>query len=129
MGTRQKAIAEGKIIEVDRNVRWDAGFEWEIAMTADVYEDLVKWDESDNDKVETPMTEQERLWDLVHAAAECIRLGERHTNRLTFDIYTVNRSNESFEHTRNTVILIGHPDDRGEPCLTIRYPFPDTLEV
>ncbi|MCY4655336.1 MAG: hypothetical protein OXC80_00815 [Gammaproteobacteria bacterium] len=123
-GSRKEALAQGTIIDVG-NTRWEAGFKWPLAIAADVYDDCVKWDEADNDKVETPVTQDLRLWNLVHAAAECVRLEERHTNRLTFDIYCVNRNDESFKERRVTVLIIGHPDDGGHPCLTIRYPIPE----
>ena len=123
-GSRKQALKNGNLVEVG-NTRWEAGFKWPLAITSDVYSDLVKWDEADNDKVETPMTEDLRLWNLVNGAAECVRMDERHSNRLTFDVWTVNRNSESFEETKCTVLLIGHPDDSAHPCLTIRYPIPE----
>ena len=124
VGSRREAVANGTLIEVG-NTRWEAGFKWPLAITRDVYDDLVKWDEADNDKVDTAMTEDLRLWNLVHGAAECVRTEERHTNRLSFDVYTVNANSESFEETKHTVLVIGHPDDSGHPVLTIRYPIPE----
>ena len=123
-GSRKKALTRGEIIDAG-DASWEAGFKWPLAITADVYHDCVAWFESDNDRVDDTTSEDRRLWNLVHAASQSIREVEQHTNRLTFKVYCVNRKNDAFKEMHVSLLIIGHPDDDGRPCLTVRYPIPN----
>ena len=119
-GSRKEAKQRGDLIDAG-DAGWDAGFKWPVAIVADVYDDLVEWNESDAEKVEETDSEDRRLWNLVFAAAQVIRQIEKHTDRVTFSVTATSRNNGHVEESVE-LLIIGHPDDEGNPCLTIRRP-------
>ena len=123
-GSRKEAKERGDLIDAG-DASWDAGFKWPLAVTADVYNDCVAWTESDNDRIDESESEDRRLWNLVFAAAQSIRQIEKHTDRISFEVFCVNRRDDTFTEEHVALLIIGHPDDDGNPCLTIRYPIPE----
>lgn len=124
VGSRKEAEERGDIIDAG-SVAAEAGFRWPLAIVADVYDDCVTWNKCDNDRIESDESETDRLWTVVFSAAESIRQIERHTDRRTFDVFCVNRKNDAFVEERVTLLIVGHANDDGTPCLTIRYPDPN----
>lgn len=117
--SRADAIRDGVLVDVTSTAA-EAGFTVPVALSAAVYEDCVRWDESDP----RPQDEEGRLWDVLSMARLAARDAGR-VRRVIFELRRIDRA--GYGHTPGRVRLaleIG-PGDTAEPVITIMQPHED----
>ena len=92
---RTQGIEESKDNGTLRDARKageDAGFTWPVSIDGTVYEELVAWDNTDNEDFGYAESEQSRLENLLSTAAQKVRDMQTSTNKLVFKISALNRT-------------------------------------
>ena len=115
--SRAQALEDGVLIDAGLTAR-EAGFKWQVAITAAAWADCVAWSDADSD-CQIHQDQSGRLWDVLFMAQHAIRVNRSGGDRLKFQLYRVPRDGKSTEATIITLKLIVGPGDQGEPVLTI----------
>jgi hypothetical protein len=71
--TREDAFEDGVLVDV-ADVAREAGFRAPIALSEAAWRDCVAWDSQDNARKGLGDSEDDRLWDVLQAAAEAVKL-------------------------------------------------------
>lgn len=118
--SRADAIRDGALVDVTSKMTREAGFKIPVAMTAAVYEDCVRWDESDP----RAQDEEGRLWDVLSMAMIAARR-ERDAQRVIFEVLRIDRHGYGETPGLVTLVMAVGPGDEGEPVITIMKPGED----
>ena len=122
--TRAQAIEDGVLVDVSETAR-QAGFVWQVAMTAAAWEECVAWSEEDSRR-QTYQDETGRLWDVVWMASLAVKAAGRASEQSRlFQLYRVPRGGRGARPCLATLKLMVGPGDEGEPVITILLPHED----
>lgn len=121
--TRAQAIEDGVLIDAGL-LGQEAGFRYNVALTAAAWADCVAWSEEDN-RQQVYQDQTGRLWDVLFMAVQAIRNSASIDNRLLYRLYRVPRDGKSVKAEMMTLKLIIGPGDHGEPVNTILLPDED----
>lgn len=113
--TRADAIADGVLIDVTNEAR-EAGFKVPVALTAEVWNDCVKWTAEDS-KRQVLQDEAGRLWDVLWMAFVAAR--RANGDRIGFQLYRVPRGGRGCRPRPTTLQLHIGPGDEREPVITV----------
>lgn len=119
--TRADAIADGVLIDVTNEAR-EAGFKVSVALTAEVWNDCVKWT-ADDSKRQVLQDENGRLWDVLWMAFVAARRAQG--DRISFQLYRVPRGGRGCRPRLATLQLQIGPGDGLEPVITVLLPGQD----
>lgn len=119
--TRADAIADGVLIDVTNEAR-EAGFKVPVALTAEVWNDCVKWT-ADGSKRQVLQDENGRLWDVLWMAFVAARRAQG--DRISFQLYRVPRGGRGCRPRLTTLQLQIGPGDGLEPVITVLLPGQD----
>lgn len=119
--TRADAIADGVLIDVTNEAR-EAGFNIPVALTAEVWNDCVKWTAEDS-KRQVLQDEAGRLWDVLWMAFVAARRATG--DRVSFQLYRVPRGGRGCSPRLTTLQLRIGPGDAMEPVITVLLPGQD----
>lgn len=119
--TRKQAIADGYLIDVTDTAR-EAGFTLPVALTADVWNDCVRWTADDTHRKPeyTGQDERGRLWDVVSMARMAAAVN-RGTDRVTFAILRIPAGGRGITPRRVKLAATVGPGDTPEPVITIMH--------
>lgn len=119
--TRADAIADGVLIAVTSEA-CEAGFKVPVALTAEVWNDSVKWTDEDS-KRQVLQDEAGRLWDVLWMAFVAARRATG--DRVSFQLYRVPRGGRGCRPRLTTLQLHIGPGDELEPVITVLLPGQD----
>src|SRR5690349_18297354 len=129
--TRKQAIEDGVLVEVDRTLSRQAGIIHPVALTREVFERYVRWDEKDNDR-QAYQDETGRLWDILwmcfNYLKNAVKNGKHNTGGgILFVVHVIPRNEKSRARCPRKTILkcIVGPGDDAEPVITILLPDED----
>jgi hypothetical protein len=123
--TRAQAIADGNLIEIDKELREEIGFMRPLVLSRDAWADTVTWDK-ENGPGQPEARERFRLRRVLIAAnkeiAAVAATGKGTSDRCTFTVLRVPNTPGAKE--KEPVELIVHigGGDEGEPVWTIMTP-------
>ncbi len=121
--TRTQALADGVLVEVDPQLAREAGFVVPVALTAEVYEDCVAWNEDDDVRKGTCQDQTGRLWDVLYLARHAARHAANQTGQVArFQLYRIPRQGRDRQPRRVDLLIHLGPGDHGEPVITISHP-------
>lgn len=119
--SREAAHFDGVLIDVSIVAR-EIGFgKFPVSMTAEVFDDCVRWDAADS-KRQTFQNFEERLLDVLLACRHAARRGG---SRIMFDLRRIPRDGKSVKERIVRLKAVIGPGDRGEPVITIMLPDQD----
>lgn len=121
--TRAAALADGVLIDAGPMAR-EAGFRWQVALTAAAWADCVVWTDADSER-QIPQDQSGRLWDVLWMAVFAARSTATASSELPFELYCVPRDGHATEAVRTQLKLMLGPGDDGEPVMTILLPNED----
>lgn len=118
--SREDAIEDGILIQVDTKTSNEAGFNFPIAIHKHVWEKYINWIEEDN-KRQLYQDLEGRLWDMLCMLRLAIRTVPRGSDKIRFSLRAVPREISSKTKKPRLVHLwaICHPGDNLEPVITV----------
>lgn len=121
--TRAQALDDGTLIDVSKVAR-EAGFTVPVAVTANVWNDCVAWDDADTAR-QTYQDESGRLWDVLWMAYVAARRAPGTSTVLPYQLFRIPRGGHARKAVRTTLHMHIGPGDAGEPVITIGLPGDD----
>ena len=115
--SRTQALEDGVLVDAGPMAK-EAGFRFNVAITAAAWSDSVVWTDADSER-QVHQDQTGRLWDVLFMAHHAIRSSRRDGDRLSFELYRVPRDGKSTEAAITTLKLIVGPGDDGEPVVTV----------
>ena len=125
-GTRAEALADGQLIDVSDSAA-EAGFLWQVALTRDVWNQVVTWSDKDSVK-QIYQSERMRLLDLLRFGAYTIRVENPDASRIVFDFARIPRDGKSKHAKVVQLEIAAYYDEDDMPVLTIMFPFVEESE-
>lgn len=120
--TRAQAIDDGELIDVTE-IANEAGLKVPVALTREVWDAYVSWDESDTNN-QTYQDESGRLWDVVWM----LRMAShryKNTSTALYELFVVPRDGRSFRPKKVQLKAVISGGDHGEPVITVMLPNED----
>lgn len=114
--SRKNLIDDGDLIDVTAVAR-EVGFLFPVAVTKSVWNESIKWDESDN-KRQCFQSQSERLWDVLYMGLEAGRMRPSETE-FRYEFHRIPRGGHVTEGALKQLKLRLGPGDKGEPVITI----------
>lgn len=118
--TRAQALENGTLVDAGMKAR-EAGFKWPVALTICAWNCCVAWTVEDSAR-QVGQLESGRLRDVVHMAAEALRLNAGSGDSLLFPVFRVPKDGVSVEPVEVTLKIALGFGDSGEPVVTIMLP-------
>ena len=120
--TRAQAIEDGVLVSVPTKTSREAGFKWDVALTAAAWDECVAVPNG----CEGLQDFEGRLWDVLWMARLAIRRMTGDANEIPFRLHVV-KASADLGRTPPIVELKIHvgPGDEGEPVITIMQPEED----
>lgn len=136
--TRAQAIDDGVLVDVTdtEGGSREAGLRWPVAMSADAYNDAVRWDEGESGNVDprkggTGNSTTGRLWDVMTLARHlalpraCMIARAQGQARVDFRVLRIPADGATTRPTHTRLSLCLGPGDDGDPAVTIVLPHED----
>ena len=113
--TRAQAIEDGVLVELSSKVAREAGWQYPVACTNKVWEEVINWD---NDSEEAYQDIDGRLWDVLFMASmEARKCGSEPV--MNFKMMSIPRHEKATESKEITLKAVIDGGDNGEPVVTI----------
>lgn len=125
--TRRQAIEDGHLVAIEPGICREAGFNWPVAVTREVWDQYVQWPQGHKS---LPQDEDGRLWDVLWMCRSAIRdpslrvrtLSEQ---ALVYQLYVVPFTGHGKCPRLTYLKLVCGPGDDAEPVVTIMLPEQD----
>lgn len=117
--TRAQAIADGSLIEVDRQMACEARIYNPMTLTAEAWGNCVAWNESDNAKQGTLQDESGRLWDVLTMTRYALSMHRETDPIFPVELYRVPRDGQSTGPRRTFLRASFGVGDDGEAVITV----------
>ena len=116
--TRKQAIEDGFLIDISKTAR-EAGIKFPVAVTNEVWQDCIDWDDKAAKRKKIHQDIEGRLWDVVYMASLAMRRAGSQS-LISFQVYRVPYEGRGRKARPVTLVAQCGPGDDLEPVITIK---------